>query len=372
MNSESNSVSGTVVHIRKVSKKIAFFDVEPSDSDKQDKRLVENGSISEGRITIVIKSWEAGDNLSRSISSKNKIHVGDLVTFRGYFENRISFSAKTYVIDQLWSNISPGVNFLPKPPSDKKLSTKRFCRNDDLEESACKYFLNTGKCPKPVCHFKHEENRNNLVKDRFNFVSDKKRKKLLVHEDNYVGEVVGNSQRASVFSKWIVEKFSLEYLKSGVILDIGGGRGDLSFELGTKHQLQCVIVDPRPQKFKRWQLKFLKKNPLNVTAHHIQDYFTPEFFEKHNIDIQSVRLVLGLHPDEVTELIVDISLTFKLSFAVIPCCVFSQDFPHRILKNGKTPSSYEDFCQYLCEKDSGITEHLLSFLGKNKVLFFMR
>jgi len=179
MNSESNSVSGTVVHIRKVSKKIAFFDVEPSNSDKQDKGIVENDSISEGRITIVFKSWEAGDILSRSISSKNKIHVGDVVTFRGYFENRTSFSAKTYVIEQLWSNISPGVNFIPKPPSDKELSYKRLCNNDDFEESACKYFVNTGKCPKPVCNFKHEENRKNLVKDRFNFVSDKARKKVI-------------------------------------------------------------------------------------------------------------------------------------------------------------------------------------------------
>ena len=39
------------------------------------------------------------------------------------------------------------------------------------------------------------------------------------------------------------------------------------------------------------------------------------------------------------------------------------------MKDGKNPTSYEDFVMYLKEKDSRIQEENLSFLGKNKVLF---
>jgi len=38
-------------------------------------------------------------------------------------------------------------------------------------------------------------------------------------------------------------------------------------------------------------------------------------------------LILGLHPDEATDDIVDMALKFGKSFAVVPCCVFSTKFP---------------------------------------------
>ena len=69
-------------------------------------------------------------------------------------------------------------------------------------------------------------------------------------------DVLGGSQRATVYANWIIEKYGLENLKKGLILDIGGGRGDLSFELATKKGLDCLVVDPRPGKLKRWQLKY--------------------------------------------------------------------------------------------------------------------
>ena len=76
-----------------------------------------------------------------AISSKEKIHVGDIVNFCGYFENKVTFSAKSYEIQQLWSSKNPGVDFIPRPPADAEVKDrKRFHSNPESEE-ICKYFL---------------------------------------------------------------------------------------------------------------------------------------------------------------------------------------------------------------------------------------
>ena len=129
-------------------------------------------------------------------------------------------------------------------------------------------------------------------------------------------------------------------------------------------------MDPRGQKLKRWQSKLLKKNPDLTAPQHIQDLFNESFFDKHNLDSGDIRLVVGMHPDEATEPLVDYSLQFSIDFAVIPCCVFSQDFPWRRLRCGVEPTSYQQFCHYLIEKHDGVQSQLLPFIGRNKVLYY--
>jgi len=371
-----SSISGTVVHIRKISKKLAFFDIENSDfeitSDPQNETSSEesfNNKLEIERVSVVFKSWECGENLVLAISSKEKIHVGDIVNFCGYFENKVTFSAKSYKIQQLWSSHNPGVDFIPKPPADAEVKDRKRVLSNPESEEICKYFLNTGKCLKTSCKFLHPEDRKVLTQKRVQFVKNKKEKQLLVHESDFQGDIANSSQRARVFANWIVDKFGFEFLKTGKILDIGGGRGDLSFELGTKLGLECIVVDPRPQKMKRWQVKFIKKNPSCNKARHIQDIFDSSFFNRNSIDIKTVNLIVGLHPDEATEPLVDTAVDLLISFCVIPCCVFSQDFPSRKLKNGNTPTSYEDFCEFLSEKTPGTEKELVPFIGKNRVLF---
>ena len=118
-----------------------------------------------------------------------------------------------------------------------------------------------------------------------------------------------------------------------------------------------------------WQARYHKKHPEARVAKHYQAEFTADFLEAEDIPLASVKLIVGLHPDEATEPIVATALALDLPFAVIPCCVFAASFPLRRLKDGSSPSSYEDFLTYLKEKDAGIQEEMLSFLGKNTVLF---
>ena len=161
-----------------------------------------------------------------------------------------------------------------------------------------------------------------------------------------------------------------------IILDIAGGRGDLAFELSVKYDLKCIVIDPRQdQTFyrKKYQRKRLKKSGKEGQELYktMNNLFNLEFFETYPDFKKSTSLVIGLHPDQATEPLVDCSLKLQIPFAVIPCCVFSHENPHRLLKNGLVPNTYETFCEFLLQKANAnvlLTEHL-AFQGRNKVIY---
>ncbi len=82
-------------------------------------------------------------------------------------------------------------------------------------------------------------------------------------------------------------------------------------------------------------------------------------------------LLVGLHPDQATEYIIDFALENRKKFAVIPCCVCSKDFQNRVDKEtGNAIKKYEAFIQYLCKKDSTIKQCQIGGLsGRNIVLY---
>jgi len=65
-----SSVQGTVVHIRKISKKLAFFDIEIKEPgvnigiDSLSESIINENSQGDSfkRISAVFKSWECGDS----------------------------------------------------------------------------------------------------------------------------------------------------------------------------------------------------------------------------------------------------------------------------------------------------------------------
>ena len=76
---------------------------------------------------------------------------------------------------------------------------------------------------------------------------------------------------------------------------------------------------------------------------HYQEMFDETFCDKHfgKIGNDVVHLnksvtqdvIIGMHPDQATESIVDMALKYHKPFAVIPCCVFAYENPHRRLKD---------------------------------------
>ena len=108
-------VTGQVVHKRSISKKLLFFDIF-TDIYEGDKDL--NLSTSK-RITIMFKSVSCGNeliNLART--TKNKIHIGDVVRFLGNFEDKkLIFLPMSFDVIDRWETSNPGKSFCPIPPS---------------------------------------------------------------------------------------------------------------------------------------------------------------------------------------------------------------------------------------------------------------
>lgn len=248
------------------------------------------------------------------------------------------------------------------------------------------------------------------------------------------------AKRAKIFASWILETFfgiqmSAESMMGNVqhdrlnnfcqpcesdhtpavqrippqmhVFDVAGGKGHLSLEL-ILYQTQavapvisrCTIVDPmvrksdakkRQAKLRKAEFRLRKQNRDGVvgTIDHIATYFTKESFtEIYNQTIQNTdltvesrpltttTLLLGLHPDECTEDILDAALEHNLSVAIIPCCLFTSLFPPRKIKRSsdgvdeEVPvTGYDDFIQYLLDKDVSLQLHTLPFEGKNKVIY---
>ena len=312
------SLEGQVVYKRNISKNIVFLDI-----------LLVGGDDNRTKVRGLCKAEICGQEVLDEIKrGSTKVHLGDLIQVHGSFDdNEGLFHVKESIVHiEKWGEKHPKVAFQPQFPTSNESTEKK---------------------DKRVSKVKNPENEEHLV---------------------------SRHQRARIFAEWVVEKFGHQRLDKGHILDIAGGKGDLAFEFAFKHDLKCVVIDPRgvahqsKRKYQRTMMKKKKATAINLYES-LNEEFNGEFFQKHPKFLNSVSLVIGLHPDQATEPLVDTALAFEIPFAVIPCCVFSHENPQRKLKNGDNPNTYELFCDFLSEKNSDISTDSLSFRGRNKVLF---
>jgi hypothetical protein len=111
---------------------------------------------------------------------------------------------------------------------------------------------------------------------------------------------------------------------------------------------------------------------VNIVTH-----FNREFVTDGNEGEQSwnsCSVVVGLHPDEATEDIVDLALEYAKPFAVVPCCVFWKTNVHRRVEgaSGKeeTVKTWDQFVDYLASKHPPIRRHNLPMEGRGVVLYY--
>lgn len=110
------------------------------------------------------------------------------------------------------------------------------------------------------------------------------------------------------------------------------------------------------------------ESPLPV---HVAKCFTldKEDEGESSILVRNSSCLVGLHPDECTEDILDAALQHQKSVAIVPCCVFPTFFPTRRLRCGKAARTYDEFLRYLLEKDDRLSRETLPFEGKNQVIY---
>jgi hypothetical protein len=137
-------------------------------------------------------------------------------------------------------------------------------------------------------------------------------------------------------------------------------------------------VDPRPAKINRRRDRHAAAAAAGSAAQispprHILTTFDRDFEREHADVLARVSLIIGFHPDEATEPIVEYALRARLPVAVVPCCVFGRLFPDRRLADGAEVESHDHFVTYLREISAAAGRPLaLSFLeynGANRVLW---
>lgn len=207
------------------------------------------------------------------------------------------------------------------------------------------------------------------------------------------------------------------------ILDVAGGKGELSARLSLCHSIRVVMIDPRPADIEsvymndvvpklpnKWQTSI--KDRLKQTPSFVHDELDERFTqlimpftspstdeqECHYNDVdldEAVRnasLIIGLHADGATEAIVDAALLYNKPFVVVPCCVFPNLFHQRYItitldnatddrnsiegevlvsKEKRIPvRTHDQFCEYLLAKDPHFKKEVLPFEGRNVAIWW--
>ena len=144
-------------------------------------------------------------------------------------------------------------------------------RGQDLDETVklCSAWINRGTCHRGnACHLRHGTLGVAIGKARALWAVE--RRKTRAQLPSTPGDDVPASNkkeyraRAAVLAQWMVGIFNQQDLEKGV-LDIAGGRGDLSFELSVSHSIRCTVVDPRPVRLNKNQHRRLSQALLIAT-----------------------------------------------------------------------------------------------------------
>ena len=292
-----------------------------------------------------------------------KLKIGDMI----YIKGRIYFHKNNPQNKNVQAEI---IKLLGKGPGAEKINEKRKYFIDNKNnltnyDALCTFVKKGQKCNNPNCKFRHEVKKEEEETIKINLLR-KKRAYDNAHEGDplNVDDKYNKSLRNSEFANFLVEKFGLENIKKGFVLDIAGGKGLISYFLTIKYGIKCKIVDPRGATLPKSKMKDLKKKKIVIEE--IRKMFT---LNTCNELIDGCSLIIGMHPDEATVDIVDVALSKKINFAVVPCCVFHNKFPDRKLKNGKDVVEYPDIIQFILEKDDSLKTDFLNIKGRNKIIY---
>lgn len=193
------------------------------------------------------------------------------------------------------------------------------------------------------------------------------------------GDSRAKALRAQIFASWLIERYGKSFLcHRGGVLDIAGGKGKLSIELAMQAGVPCTIVDPLVRKHGTKLDPRDAKRLCKMGAPHPQlvtkAFNTTNFLKDEGRLVGEAQLCVGLHPDECTEDILDVSIQYNIPVAIVPCCVFPGFFPIRTTRNRLTGEiqpvrTYEQFLDYLLQKDDRLRRTELPFEGRNVVVY---
>ncbi|EQC25315.1 hypothetical protein SDRG_16811 [Saprolegnia diclina VS20] len=363
-------LQGQLIRKRAVSKGLLFGDIELADKELV-QMMAHSGEAPWTKATIVQLNWD--------------LHIGDIIQVTGEARreasngDRILVAIQSYSVVASWDVLHPGAPFeygasshiVPAP-----LATKQSYDNmiQLAGQNACKFYFSNATCDRgDGCHFyhgpidKYAELRAEWLEKR---AAQKRALAMVDGDPNDPHSKALKSHRAALFTEWLVATFGASTLGAGTgVLDVAGGKGDISFELVCKRDLPATLIDPRVVKQRKAHLKYMAAHQKAKWSHILAE-LNDALVVTHASLFRDCAALVGMHPDEATEPIVDMALRLNKPFAVVPCCVMSRLFPNRECNNGKV-ATYDEFVAYLKAKDPRIHSTFLPFAGKNQVVYML-
>lgn len=188
------------------------------------------------------------------------------------------------------------------------------------------------------------------------------------------GSNKAKGMRATIFATWLIETYGRDTLAMGQgVIDVAGGKGRLSIQLSLQGKIQSTIIDPLVRKHGTKLCTIGAKRIRKANSPHpallSKEFNRTTFLTENEELVRQSSMLVGLHPDEPTEDILDVALMYDKNFAIVPCCVFPCFFPHRILPDGRYVNTYDEFLEYLLLKDHRLRKQSLPFEGRNIVIY---
>ena len=89
----------------------------------------------------------------------------------------------------------------------------------------------------------------------------------------------------------------------------------------------------------------------------------------HIATFKNSSLLIGMHPDEATDAILEYACYYQKPLAIVPCCVYAEVFTHRKIAD-KPVLTYENLLNYLQFYPHNPLQRIsLPFSGRNIVLY---
>ncbi|KAJ8559191.1 hypothetical protein ON010_g8257 [Phytophthora cinnamomi] len=267
------------------------------------------------------------------------------------------------------------------PPSSKAGATDKYTNMVVLDGfNACKYYFSSSggaNCLRGAqCHFWHgrpedfKENRRRWMAKR---LEQRAKAAHLAGDNGDPHSKIDKAQRSRIFCDWLVESLGVDRLADGTgVIDVAGGKGDIPIQLWIQRGIPTTLIDPRPMKLGKYNRKLVAKAEAvegRKMSTQLLRCLDDETLNLHTELFADCSVLVGMHPDEATEAIVDAALTLGKPFAIVPCCVMSRVFPDRRCRDGTPVDTYETFVRYLLEKHPSVRSAFLPFAGRNQVLY---
>ncbi|ORZ00536.1 hypothetical protein BCR43DRAFT_529503 [Syncephalastrum racemosum] len=379
-------VTGQVKHRRKLHKQLFFVDLQPEEDNQPKIQILfrtNDGTTDVDTFREAYKACRLGNIIHLSIGWPTDPAENEGKSFKVYQSIQIPTVINEYPIGR------PFVSDHPMGTDKPKTIIRATDGSTHLKSNLyCKFWINQRECARlPDCPFLHPSEEEYKAA-RESWINERLTSRRLVTHDPHDPHESKKSHtmRAMVFAKWIYDT-----LKPSMVLDVAGGKGDVSMFLTHAFDIPAACVEPNPRKrSKQWRgrLRRLAANlqhpdterpieqwPFEREPEFLTCMMDDAFLAEQTRLLDQVTALVGLHADQATEPIVDTALRLGKAFAVIPCCVFAHENRHRRLQSGASVTTTEDFVQYLCEKDTqgrgSVQKAYLDFVGKNVVVYWI-